>query len=369
MGILIVVAMMWIAATLRAQTGASTLKLDTGEEIYKAGCVACHGPDGSGEKQALAGFEPPPTFPDFTDCATSTVEPDVQWRAIISNGGSARAFSQIMPSFKDFLSQEQIGSVIEYLRGLCTEPSWPLGNFNLPRPLFTEKAFPENEAVISGGFNVRGAPGGGITAIYERRIGPSGMIELAVPYEVTHDTGGTHSAFGDLALGYKRKLWTSLPGGSIWSAGGELIVPTGNGSAGTGGESTVFEFFTAFGQLLPRSSFLQAHAGIELPVHPDKVPRAYFLRTAIGKTFSTEGGLGRRWSPMTEFIYDRDLVSGAPNNWDIVPQIQIPISKRMHILANVGLRVPLNNAANRPRQLVFYLLWDYPDGGLKDGWR
>ena len=72
---------------------------------------------------------------------------------------------------------------------------------------------------------------------------------------------------------------------------------------------------------------------------------------------------------MTEFIFDRDLASGAPNNWDVVPQIQIPISKRMHILANVGLRVPVNNTANRPRQLVFYLLWDYPDGGLKDGWR
>jgi len=367
--IALLAAAVWMAGALRAQTGASTLKLDTGKEIYMAGCVSCHGPDGRGQSQALAGFEPPPTFPDFTDCATSTPEPDVQWRAIISNGGPARAFSQIMPSFKDFLSQEQIGKVIEHLRSLCTEPTWPLGNFNFPRPLITEKAFPENEAVVSGAFNVRGAPGGGVTAIYERRIGPSGMIELAVPYGVAHDSGGTHAAPGDIALGYKRKLWSSLPRGSIFSAGGEIIVPTGSRTAGTGGESTVFETFATYGQILPKNGFLQLHTGIELPVHPSVVPRAYYLRTAIGKMFATEGGFGRRWSPMTEFIFDRDLASGAPNHWDIVPQIQIPISKRMHILGNIGLRVPVNNTANRPRQLVFYLLWEYVDGGLKDGWR
>jgi len=62
-------------------------------------------------------------------------------------------------------------------------------------------------------------------------------------------------------------------------------------------------------------------------------------------------------------------VSGAANNWDIVPQVQIPISKRMHILADIGLRLPVNNTTGRPRQLVFYLLWDYVDGGLKDGWK
>jgi hypothetical protein len=170
-------------------------------------------------------------------------------------------------------------------------------------------------------------------------------------------------------LAYKHALWTSQPKGSIFSAGGELIVPTGNSTVGAGGESTIFELFGAFGQRLPRSSFLQAHTGFELPVHPDRVPRAYYFRTALGKTFATGGGFGRRWSPMTEFIYDRELVSGAPNHWDIVPQIQIPINKRMHILANVGVRVPLNDTANRPKQFLFYLLWEYVDGGLQDGWK
>lgn len=234
-------ALSWTPGPARAQSGASVSitsdavsKLQTGEEIYKAGCVACHGPDGRGQPKAIAGFDPPDTFPDFTDCPTSTPEPDIQWRSQITRGGPARAFSEIMPAFGDLLTQEQIGKVIEYLRSLCTEKSWPLGNFNLPRPLVTEKAFPENEAVVGGGFNLQGGPGGNVTSIYERRIGPAGMIEAAVPYQFTHDATGTHSAFGDIALGYKRKLWDSLQKGSIVSAGGEVIAPTGNSAIGTG---------------------------------------------------------------------------------------------------------------------------------------
>jgi len=343
-------------------------KPDSGREIYLAACAACHGPDGRGQRQSLAGFERPPTFPDFSDCATATVEPDSQWRAIITNGGPARAFSEIMPSFKDALTQDQVGKVIAYLRTLCVEKGWPRGNFNLPRPLITEKAFPENEVVLNGAFNVHGSPGGEASVIYERRIGSSGMFEAALPYLYTHEDGVTRSGFGDIALGYKHKLADSLESGSIFSLGGEWIIPSGDPSIGTGGGSTVFEGYVSFGQILPADGFAQFQAGIELPVHTDKLPRAAFFRTAVGRTFSAGGGFGRRWSPMAEFIADRDLVAGAKTNWDIVPEIQIPINKRMHILANLGFRIPVNHTADRPRQLMLYLLWDYPDGGLRQGW-
>src|SRR4029077_9306149 len=100
-----------------------------------------------------------------------------------------------------------------------------------------------------------------------------------------------------LALGYKQKLWHSLKTGSIFSAGAEVSAPTGNAALGTGGQSTVFETFVAAGQALPADSFFQVQTGVELPAHPDQVSRAYYLRTAIGKTFSAEHGLGRRWAP------------------------------------------------------------------------
>jgi hypothetical protein len=194
------------------------------------------------------------------------------------------------------------------------------------------------------------------------------MIEVIVPFDFTNDGRSWGSAFGDLALGYKQKLFHSVRRGSIFSVGGEIAAPTGNTTLGTGGESTLFEGFAAFGQILPGSSFLQVHTGFELPAHPDDVPRAYYLRTALGKTFSTDGGLGRRWSPMVEFIADRELVSGAATNWDIVPEVQIPMSKRMHILGSIGFRIPANNTAGRQKQVLFYVLWDWMDGGLLQGW-
>lgn len=346
----------------------SVANLKTGKELYEAGCVSCHGPDGRGQADALRGFEVPDTFPDFSDCPTSTPEPDFQWRAVITNGGPARGFSQIMPSFKDLLTQEQIGQVIGHLRSLCSDRAWPQGDLNLPRPMVTEKAFPENETVVAGSINAQGAGGVESTVIYERRIGSRAMWEAIIPYAFSHETGSWGTAFGDLALGYKQTLAHSLRKGSIFSAGAELIVPTGNKEVGTGGESTVFETYAAYGQRLPGSGFVQLHSGIELSAHPDQLPRAAYFRSAVGKTFSADGGHGRRWTPMVEFVADRELESGARTNWDAIPQLQIPLNKRMHVLASVGYRIPMNNTDGRQRQIMFYGLWDWMDGGLLKGW-
>ena len=346
----------------------SRLKLNTGKEIYRAGCISCHGADGRGQIQNLAGFERPDTFPDFSDCRTATPEPDVQWRAVITNGGPARAFSQIMPAFRDQLTAEQINKVLGYLRSLCTEKSWPRGDLNVPRALVTEKAFPEDEVVVTATVNANGAPGVGPAVVYEKRIGTRGQLEAMVPYTFTHESGSWNTGFGDVLLGYKYALFHSRKTGSIFSLLGEVTAPTGDAAKGTGGGSTVFETSAAYGQLLPADSFFQLHTGFELPVHTDILPRAYYLRTALGKTFATNGGLGRRWSPIAEFVYDRDLVKGAANNWDVVPQIQIPLSKRLHILGSVGFRIPVNNTAERPKQLMFYVLWDFVDGKLTQGW-
>jgi len=56
-------------------------------------------------------------------------------------------------------------------------------------------------------------------------------------------------------------------------------------------------------------------------------------------------------------------------NWDILPQLQVSLNKRQHILASAGVRVPMNNTMGRATQVVFYILWDWFDGGLRDGWK
>jgi hypothetical protein len=37
-------------------------------------------------------------------------------------------------------------------------------------------------------------------------------------------------------------------------------------------------------------------------------------------------------------------------------------------MANVGFKVPATNSSVRDTELVFYLLWDWFDGGLLEGW-
>src|SRR5262249_6091622 len=133
---------------LLAQTTTPELKLDTGKEIFEAACIACHGPGGKGQPQSTLGFEPPSTFPDFTDCNGSAREKNFDWRATIHEGGRARGFVEIMPSFAEALNADQIEKVMQYLREQCTEPAWPRGELNLPRALVTEKAFPEDEWVL-----------------------------------------------------------------------------------------------------------------------------------------------------------------------------------------------------------------------------
>jgi hypothetical protein len=48
--------------------------------------------------------------------------------------------------------------------------------------------------------------------------------------------------------------------------------------------------------------------------------------------------------------------------------MQVTISKRQHVRADLGLRIPVTNTAGRPKQIVFYVLWDWFDGRLNEGW-
>src|SRR5690349_14683698 len=76
--------------TASQQASTKGLKLDTGEEIFNASCIGCHGPNGTGQEETLRGFDAPSTFPDFTDCNGSTREKTADWNAIIHEGGPIR---------------------------------------------------------------------------------------------------------------------------------------------------------------------------------------------------------------------------------------------------------------------------------------
>jgi mono/diheme cytochrome c family protein len=160
----------WWQGIVRAQT-ATELSLKTGKQIYESACAGCHGQDGKGQPESILGFEPPATFPDFGDCSSSSREPDSHWSAMIHEGGANRGFSPIMPSFRQALTADEIHRVIEHVRTLCGNPAWPRGNLNLPRALFTEKAFPEDEIVLTTAFNLEGARAVDNILVIEKRLG------------------------------------------------------------------------------------------------------------------------------------------------------------------------------------------------------
>ena len=350
----------------QAAQGAGEQRPTTGKDLYEAACASCHGLDGKGADRATVEFDTP--LPDFSDCSFASREPDADWSAITHEGGPVRGFSETMPSSSDALSSDEIQKIIDYIRGFCTERAWPRGELNLPRPLVTEKAFPEDETVLTTTVAAEGP--GAVThqLVYERRFAARNQIELAVPLALKRMDGrGWGGGVGDIALGFKRVVFHSLRTGSILSLVGETVLPTGEKSDGSGKGFTVFEPFVAFGQLLPSESFFQFQGGVEFPVGSHGAAKEAFWRTALGRSF-TQGRFGRTWSPMVELLGARELVGGAKADWDLVPQFQVSLSTRQHILLNVGVRVPLNNAGPRPTRIMMYLLWDWFDGGLRDGW-
>jgi len=339
----------------------------TGAELYRAACAACHGNDGAGAPPAVLGFVDT-AVPDFTDCSFSSVEPDADWLAIVHDGGPVRGFDRRMPAFGEALSEAEILRTIEYIHTFCDSTDWPRGELNLPRALVTEKAFPENETVVTT--RVGGGSAGVVIndLLYERRFGVRNQFEVAVPFTVRESQAGQWSrGLGDVAVAVKRAMFHSFRTGTIVSVAAEVVLPTGKESLGMGSGVTVFEPFVTFGQILPRNMFVHGQAGAELPADRDKAEAEAFWRAVVGITFE-QGRFGRAWSPMVEVLRARELRAGMPAEWDLVPQMQVTLNKRQHLMINAGVRIPVTGREERRAQVITYFLWDWFDGSLTDGW-
>jgi hypothetical protein len=341
----------------------------TGEQLYQATCANCHGVDGAGVPQNKLGFDIPPA--DFTDCGFAHREPDADWIGIAHEGGPVRGFSHMMPAFGGALSEEQIVQVMAYVRTLCDNDSWPRGDLNMPRPMVTEKAYPEDELVWTTETALEGSGVLMNEIVYEKRFGPRGQIEVVVPFgfqeQMVDSVGDWVAGLGDIVLGYKHAVFHSLKSGSILSGAAELKLPTGKEERGFGTGTSVFEMFVSYGQLLPANSFLQFQGVLEFPFDQDLAGNEAALRMAVGTSF-TQGQWGRAWTPMVEVLAGRDLESGATTHWDVVPQFQVTLNKRQHIMANLAVRIPVNDTEARYPRFLVYFLWDWFDGGLFDGW-
>jgi len=333
--------------------------------MWGAWCARCHADDGSGKVN-----EPTITVQpmDFTDCKIASAEPDADWERAIAKGGPGVGLSSQMPAFEDSLSADQIRAFVSHMRTFCKEPGWPHGNTNFPRPILTEKAFPENEFVIVPAishWNEDPAPSiteAALVALYERRIGRRSMIELEVPLVGTNSLTTWTSGIGDVAIAFKHAIYASGgdPAGSpprILSLGLEAVVPSGDRFKTHGSGTTIFEPFVSAGAML-RSWYLQGELKVELPVDRVRADRAIVYRAYVGRDTSEAPNT---WTLGVELSGGGTYpLSGVVTNLvALTPQVRKGLTGTGALAAAGGVTLPINKRDAQGVKWVGYLLWEY----------
>jgi mono/diheme cytochrome c family protein len=332
-------------------------------EMWDAWCARCHAKDGSGKVA-----EPTITVEamDFTDCKVATPEPDADWELAIAAGGPAVGLSAEMPAFGDTLSADQVRGFIAHIRGFCGETGWPHGNANFPRPIFTEKAYPENELVIlpivahrrpdvvvaTGGTRVPADPSLtdlNVLAVYERRFGKRTMWEVAVPL-ASHDTAGLarRQGIGDIEVAIKHVIAARADAPRILSAGLEVSLPTGSAVRGLGRGRTMLEPYLAAGALVA-NTYLQGQSKLELPADGARTGRAVVYNIYAGRDTSKAPDT---WTLGLE-------LNGENRELALTPQVRKGLTKTGALGAALGVRFPITQRRVQGTRVVSYVLWEY----------
>jgi mono/diheme cytochrome c family protein len=308
---------------------------DSGATLYKKSCANCHGADGHGPPASTHLDVRPP---DLASCKYATAEHEAAWVGTVRDGGAARGLSSIMPAFKGTLTPEQIEAVVHYVRSLCKETGWPPGDLNFPRATLSEKAFPEDEVVIT-------THGSTQEYIYERRIGKRGQIEAVA--RTTFDS--LDDPFNGVTAAFKYNLWHSAAKRSLVSAGLEVTPPVGRQ------DEWELEPFLAAGTGALGWGFLQGEVGAEWE---DEGIEEFFYTVGFGRTIG-------RFTPILELGGAKP--EDGENELSLVPQVLIQLSRLGHVAASIGVDVPIAGPS-RDARLTAFILWDFADGGLFRGW-
>ncbi|GJM12518.1 MAG: hypothetical protein DHS20C12_09210 [Pseudohongiella sp.] len=97
----------------------SAADAETGRTLYRINCSQCHGLEGTGKGINAPHLEVAPrNHTDYDEMITRT---DEELYKAISEGGQAVNKSVLMPNWGKTLSDDEIKSVIAYLRLICCE--------------------------------------------------------------------------------------------------------------------------------------------------------------------------------------------------------------------------------------------------------
>lgn len=324
-----------------------------------------HGSDGRGDRKVSdVGF--PYTMPNFHDCSFANREADGDWSSIIHRGGPRRAFPRTMPAFDQALSDDEIDAIIGYLRSFCEKSGWPRGEFNFPLAMFTEKAFPEDEALNLTTFNTTGARDITSTSIYERRFGARGQLEVNLPSPASIAAPAPRRASAISAWRGNETCWP------MWIAA----------------RSSACLAKSCSRQAMPRGAWETAPSVLRpMPCSPNPCRESFSCKAtssansppardfqmeahahlSLGRTFAGDKGWGRSWSPQVELLTWHEFSPGA----QVIGISRHSCRSVFPAPAYSGQRGParsLNNAAERKPMFVFYVIWDWYDAGLFEGW-
>ena len=291
---------------------------------------------------------------DFSDCRLASAEPDADWERAIAKGGPGVGLSPQMPAFEDSLTPQQISGFVAHMRTFCKESGWPNGNNNFPRPIITEKAFPENEFLILPAISHITEPDSppltdfAIVALYERRVGKRGMFEVEIPVVSKDFVGSREGGIGDIAVAWKQTLFARAAAPRILSVGLEAVIPNGSQTKGIGKGTLIFEPFLSAGAVL-RDWYLQVETKVELPVDLEKASRTFVYNLYIGRDTSLAPNT---WTLGIELNGEDHLVA-------VTPQVRKGLTGTGALAASFGVTLPFNEREEQGVRWVGYLLWEY----------
>lgn len=311
---------------------------DSGSALFAAWCKSCHGADGRGTPAASTRLEVPPA--DLQECKGSTAETEDRWVNIVTQGGAAFGLSLDMPAFGEAGTPAQIRAVVRYARSLCGELGWPPGELNFPRAFLVEKAYPEDEVVITD--QARGQE-----YIYEHRLGKRFQLEASARTALD----GQPRAFDRVTGALKYNLWHSLERRALVSLGLEATPPLGR--------QDVWEVepFLAFG----------ADPGRVLVVQGEVVATWEEGGGFGGMSYRLGAGheLGR-FVPMLEAGWT--VPTSGERALSFYPQVWIRLSRLGHVAGSLGAELPATGPEPRHPRLIGFVLWDFGDAPLLRGW-
>ena len=323
---LVACAALW-ASSLAAQ----------GDSLYSAWCARCHGADARGTPAASVRTDVPPA--DLAKCAVSTAETEDQWVDVVAQGGGAFGLSLDMPAYGEAATPEQIRMVVRYVRSLCRERGWPPGELNFPRAFLVEKAYPENELVIT-------AQGRGQEIIYERRAGRRLQFEAAI--STIFDS--LDRPFDHATAAVKYNVWHDLERRAIASIGLETSPPLGR--------RDLWELEPFISAGWQRPDFI-VQAEVTTAWEETEGFADGSLRFGVARDMD-------RFVPMVEAGWD--WARGAPGTLTLYPQTWIRLSRLGHVAGSIGVGIPVNGPERGHVTLMGFLLWDFGDGSLFRGW-